>query len=202
MTKERRRYYRIEDEISLALQPIDKTGLDERLEDFWSNQHAFSIRNNYNFQIEQHIADRHKIETRMPELARYLSVLENQIADITDKFIVDEDEQAMTLKSVNLSAQGIAYSDDQPPPTDELVELKIKLLPSGLRLIIIARVVLVETGDSAQDQGKHRISLDFEHLHEADREILIKHVHSKQLESLSNAQEDSIDADHPQPDPG
>jgi c-di-GMP-binding flagellar brake protein YcgR len=138
----------------------------------------------------------------MPELARYLSVLENQIADITDKFIVDEDEQAMTLKSVNLSAQGIAYSDDQPPPTDELVELKIKLLPSGLRLIIIARVVLVETGDSGQDQDKHRISLDFEHLHEADREILIKHVHSKQLESLSNAQEDSIDADHPQPDPG
>ncbi len=202
MTKERRRYYRIEDEVSLALQPIDKTELDERLEDFWSNQHAFSIRNNFNFQIEQHIADRHNIETRMPELARYLAVLENQIADITDKFIVDEDEQAMTQKSVNLSAQGIAYSDDQPLSTDELIELKIKLLPSGLRLVIIARVVLVETGESGQDPGQHRISLDFEHLHEADREILIKHVHSKQLESLSNAQEDSIDADHRQPDPG
>ena len=92
----------------------------------------------------------------MPELARYLSVLENQIVDITDKFIVDEDEQAMTQRSVNLSAQGIAYSDDQPLPTDELVELKIKLLPSGLRLVIIARVVLVETGDSPQDQGGAR----------------------------------------------
>jgi len=66
------------------------------------------------------------------------------------------------------------------------VELKLKLLPSGLRLVIIARVVLVET-DSSQDPGEYKISLDFEHLHEADRETLIKHIHGKQMESLSSA---------------
>ena len=92
----------------------------------------------------------------------------------------------MTQKSVNLSAQGIAYYDDHDPKQDELVQLK--LLPSGFRLVIIARVVLVER-DRCQDQGKHRISLDFENLHEADREILIKHMHSKQMESLSSGQE-------------
>ena len=96
--------------------------------------------------------------------------------------------KAMTQKSVNLSAQGIAYYDDQDPEQDELVELRLKLLPSGFRLVIIARVVLVEK-DRCQDQGKHRISLDFENLHEADREILIKHMHGKQMESLSSVQE-------------
>lgn len=59
-------------------------------------------------------------------------------------------------------------------------------MPSGLRLVIIARVVKVEMDP---DQGENRISLDFEHLHEADREILIKHIHRKQMEALSNAQE-------------
>jgi len=61
-------------------------------------------------------------------------------------------------------------------------------LPPGLGLVIIARVVLVEN-DSGGEQDSARVSLGFENLHEADREILIKHIHGKQLESLSNAKE-------------
>jgi len=186
MTDERRRYYRIDDEVMLALAPLDDGVVDERLEDFWSNEHAFSIRNDYNYQIAQHIADRHKIESKMPELTRYLSVLEKQIDRLTDMVIVDDDDVLMLKKDANLSAQGISYSSDEAPRQDGLAELRLKLLPSGLRLVIIARVVLVETD---ADSEQHKISLDFEHLHEADREILIKHIHGKQMEALSSAQE-------------
>jgi hypothetical protein len=186
MTDERRRYYRIDDEIMLALSPLDDDRVDERLENFWSNEHEFSIRNDYNYQISQHIADRQKIENKLPELARYLSVLEKQIDRLTERVIVDDDEASMLKKMVNLSAQGLAYCSDQAPRQGGLAELKLKLLPSGLRLVIIARVVLVET-DAGQEE--HRISLDFEHLHEADREILIKHIHGKQMEALSSARE-------------
>jgi hypothetical protein len=188
MANERRRYYRIEDEVLLVLQLIEPADIDDRLEDFWANEHAFSIRNNYNFQIEQHIADRHKIENQMPELARYLGVLEKQIDRITDRLIGDEHDDQMVRKKANLSAQGISFIEAEAPGQGDLVELKLKLLPSGLRLVIIARIVLVEP-DSAGAQDKTRISLDFENLHEADREILIKHIHGKQIESLSNLQE-------------
>ena len=188
MTDERRRYYRIEDEVLLVLQLIEPADIDDRLEDFWANEHAFSIRNNYNFQIEQHIADRHKIENQMPELARYLGVLEKQIDSITDRLIGDEHDNQMVRKKANLSAQGISFIEAQAPGQGDLLELKLKLLPSGLRLVIMARIVLVEP-DSAGAQDKTRISLDFENLHEADREILIKHIHGKQIESLSNLQE-------------
>jgi len=188
MVDERRRYYRIEDEVYIAMQLIAQTEIDNHLEDFWANEHAFSMRNNYNFQIEQQIADRHKIETKMPELARYLAVLEKQIDRITEKLIGDEDDANMIQKAANISAQGISFSTDQPPPEGKLVELKLKLLPSGMRLVIIARAVMVEN-DSSREQGKARVSLDFENLHEADREILVKHIHGKQLEALSNAKE-------------
>lgn len=188
MSDERRRYYRIEDEVCLAMRLVAQTEIDDCLEDFWANEHAFSMRNNYNFQIEQHIADRHKIETKMPEMARYLGVLEKQIDRITEKLIGDEHDANMIQKAANLSAQGISFCTDQPPPQGELAELKLKLLPSGLRLVIIARVVLVES-DSSREQDRSRVSLDFENLHEADREILIKHIHGKQLEALSNAKE-------------
>ena len=74
MTSERRRFFRIDDEVMLGYEVIEQAGVDARLDDFWQNEHAFSIRNNYNFQIEQQIADFSKIEKKMPELARYLSV--------------------------------------------------------------------------------------------------------------------------------
>lgn len=188
MTQERRRYYRIEEEVMISLVRIDDGDVDERLEDLWSNDQAISIRNDFNYQISQHLADRHKIENKMPELGRYLSVLEKQIDRLTEKLLLDDDEQSMKKKKTNLSAQGISYFDDEAPQQGDRVELKLKLLPSGLRLVIIARVVLVET-DSGQVPGEYKISLDFEHMHEADREILIKHIHGKQMESLSSAKE-------------
>jgi hypothetical protein len=187
MSTERRRYYRIDDELLIAVSTIAKEQIDDHLEDFWANEHAFSIRNSFNFEIDQHLADRHKIVKKMPELGRYLAVLEKQIRHLTDQLISDDAEQSMTRKIVSLSAQGVAYFDDQSPPPDELVELKLTLLPSGIRLVIIARVVKIEQDP---DLGGSRVSLDFEHLHEADREILIKHVHARQLESLSSASED------------
>jgi hypothetical protein len=186
MSAERRRYYRIDDEVMIAVSPLAKQRIDDHLEDFWANQHAFSIRNNLNVEIEQQLADRHKIENKLPELGRYLAVLEKQIGHLTDQLISDDAEQPMTRKIVSLSAQGIAYFDDQPLPVDELVELKLTLLPSGMRLVIIARVVKIEKDP---DLDGPRISLEFEHLHEADREILIKHAHARQLESLSNLSE-------------
>ena len=186
MDKERRRYFRIEDQVAMSVQPLADGNIDARLKDFWENQHAFSIRNNYNFQIEQHIADFNKIENRMPELARYLSVLEKQIDRITGSLIDDGFDQSLAEKRASLSAQGLAWHDRLAVSADTLVELNLKLLPSGFRLVIIARVVKVDS-DSDHVDGS-RISLDFEHIHEADREILIKHIHAKQMESLSIAQ--------------
>lgn len=188
MTQERRRYYRIEDEVMMSLRPISASEIDAHLEDFWSNEDANSIRNDYNYQISQHIGDRHIIEKKMPELGRYLSVLEKQIEWLTERLSADDNEDLLTRKTTNLSAQGLSYHADEASRQDDMVELKLKLLPSGLRLVIIARVVLVET-DSSQTRGEYRISLDFEHLHEADREILIKHIHGKQMEALSSAKE-------------
>lgn len=185
MDTERRRYYRIRENVSLSCEPLGKDS-DARLKDFWENEHAFSLRNNYNFQIEQHLADFNKIENNMPELARYLRVLEDQIEKITTNLIDDEFDQTLDDKETSLSAQGIAFHDESAPEPESLVELNLKLLPSGFRLVIIARVVQIDTNTGHSD-GSNKISLDFEHLHEADREILIKHIHSKQMESLSIA---------------
>jgi len=186
MNDERRRFYRIDDEISLVTEVITETEIDGRINDFWDNEHAFSIRNNYNFQIEQHNADFRQIDKKMPELARYLSVLEKQIDQITQRLTISDAELAWTSRSASISAQGIAYHCDTAPGPGSLLELNLKLLPSGFMLVILVRVVQLETGLVHSD-GNNKISLDFEHIHEADREILIKHIHARQISSLGNA---------------
>lgn len=182
---ERRRFFRIDDEVALSAVPIEDADSDARINDFWDNEHAFSIRNNFNYQIERHISDRNKIAMKMPELARYLGVLEAQIDRLTERLAGDDGEPDLASKSVNLSAQGIAYHDDSAPAPGSMVELTLKLVPSGLMLVVIARVIKLNEG-LKDSEGSNRISLDFEQIHDADREILIKYIHSKQMKSLSS----------------
>ena len=65
----------------------------------------------------------------------------------------------------------------------EVVELNLELLPNKQKIVVFAKVVRCEQLASKQ----FNITLDFEHIHESDREILIKHIHGKQLKSLGAA---------------
>jgi hypothetical protein len=189
MSEERRRYFRINDTVQLQTTPVSPDEIVTRLDDFWNNHHQFSIRNEYNHQLEEHLADFHAIESKMPELARYLSVLQKQLEMLTEKLIPEQSQISATEQVVNLSAQGISYFGNDTVKPGDLLELALKLLPAGQQLVTFARVTSVEEHDDSA-QGKFRISLDFEHIHDADQEILIKHVHSKNLRALGKSHSD------------
>lgn len=189
MSDERRRYFRVNDIASLQSTPVSPDELEDRIDDFWNNHHQFSIRNEYNHQLEEHLADFHAIENQMPELARYLSVLQKQIDLVTAKLIPEQDQFPDKPQDINLSAQGISYYSDDPVKLGDLLELYLKLLPSGQQLVTFARVISIEDHDDPK-QGKFRVSLDFEHIHDVDQEILIKHVHARQMRELREPDRD------------
>ncbi|MDJ0833720.1 MAG: PilZ domain-containing protein [Gammaproteobacteria bacterium] len=194
MSQERRRFYRIDDQAGIKCEPIDPAQVTERLESFWNDHHQFSIRNDFNFKIEQHQADLNKIKASMPELGRYLDMLQEQIDLLTDKLLETEDDFTDDERQVNLSAQGLSFYQDQVLDKDSIVELHLKLLPSRQQIVSFARVIQCEMLD--HEQGKYRISLDFENIHEADQEILVKHVHAKQLRDFGASRfDDSPDAE-------
>jgi predicted nuclease with TOPRIM domain len=182
MTQERRRFFRIEDIVSLKAEVIDEQQVPEKLESFWNDQHHFSIRNEFNFKLEQHQADIRKISRKMPELGRYLALLQEQIDILTDKVLQDEDQFTTLDKKVNLSAQGISFISEESSNVGDILELHLKLNPGKQKIVVFARVVNCEPVE--EQQGQYKIALDFEHIHEADREILVKHVHGKQLLAL------------------
>jgi len=91
MSKERRRFFRIEDIVGLNSQVIEKKELEQRLESFWNDQHQFSLRNEFNYKLEQHQVDLQHINNKMPELGRYLSVLQEQLDLLTENFLSNDE---------------------------------------------------------------------------------------------------------------
>lgn len=185
MSDERRRFFRIEDIVGLKTAVVEKQQLDEKIDRFWKDQHQFSIRNEFNYQLEQHKADLQHIKTKMPELARYLSVMQQQLDLLTDKMISGDDSFTNSTVAVNISAQGISFTSDEPVNAGEIIELNLLLLPDQQKIVTFAKVINCHKDDN--NPGKFIISCDFEHIHDADQELLVKHVHSKQLRSLGAA---------------
>ncbi len=188
MSEDRRRFFRINSELDLASEVIPADKINERIAEFDNQQPIFSIQNSYNYQIEQHMADFRRIEANMPEVARYLSVMEDQIRRLTELLAPDEATTTLVRKQVSISAQGIAYFDRQAPQQGDMMQLMMRLVPSGMQLQALARVVSVASSEEADDD-LFRISLDFEHIQEADRELLIKDIHAKQIEALNAARQ-------------
>lgn len=193
MSDERRRFFRINDTVGLKAERIDPKQVEEKVEHFRQNRHEYSMLNDFNYQLEQHQADLRKITERMPELGRYLKMLQQQVDQLTERLIPDDQRFVDQDKSVNLSAQGIAFYSSEAADPGDVIELHLKLHPSQHRIMVLARVIQCEP--DRQQKGQYRIALDFEHIREADQELLVKHVHGRQLQALGASRYDNENED-------
>lgn len=191
MGKERRRFFRIEDIIGIKTEVIQHNEIEHRVKKFWDDQHQFSLRNEFNYELDQHQADLKHIKNKMPEVGRYLDLLQKQLDMLTEKVLQDSDDFTDEEKQVNLSAQGISFVTDEVVHEGNIIEMNLKLLPGRQKIVLFSKVINCHKIDN--EEGQYKVALDFEHIHDADREILVKHVHGKQLRALGAArfEEDS-----------
>ncbi len=189
--KERRRFFRIDDTVSIKTQKIPPHQLDDRLNNFWTNQHEFSLRNEFNHELDQHAADLLAIKKQHPAIARYLKVLQKQVDLLSEKILPDDTLNGSVERHVNMSAQGISFLSTEAIAEGEVVEISLQLLPKKQRIVVFAKVIRCEKADNFQ----YKLTVDFEHIHEADREILIHHIHGQQLKSLGAARFDADNND-------
>jgi hypothetical protein len=182
MSNERRRYFRIEDTVSFTVSMVDPNELQTRIDNFWDDQPVCSVRHQLDHQLEQQLADFKVIEEKMPELARYLTLLQAKIENLTTK-VLPEQTSAHDTQKVNISGQGMSYVSDQKLTPDVTVELFLELLSTGQVITIFALVVSVEQVPE-QIPEQYRTSLDFTHIYESDQALLIKRINAQQLEDI------------------
>ncbi|MFT4650065.1 MAG: preprotein translocase subunit SecD [Polaribacter sp.] len=183
MSDERRRYFRIKDTANITVSLIDPSQLQTKIDDFWNEQQthvAQAVPHQLNQQLEQHLSDFKVIEKQMPELARYLTVLQAQVDSLGAEASPEQTPIAKDRHEISLSGQSVAYTSEQKLTTDDTVELYLKLSTTGQTIKILAQVVKVEP-----ISGKFRIVLDFTHIYESDQALLFKHIHVEQWKDIA-----------------
>ncbi len=179
----RRNYLRINDMVSMNINNIRKETFADIEYYFIERRTKFSLKNHFSYKRALHQPQMRVIEQRLPEVAQYFKFLEGQIEILATSMV----DMAHTLAvaadtEVSLSAQGMGFISTDQYLRGTLLEIVLKLFPSKMTILVFAEVVRSETN---QDEypgwwtGVH-----FTHIHEEDREVLIKHNYRIQMQQL------------------
>ena len=186
MTEERREYFRIDDKVALDYRPIGEVEADVLREKMHSRVvDRFTAAASFNTITRQMTHVIHKVQSESPEVARCLQAIDQKLNTIA-QLLVSEDMQLSqrTPREVNLSAGGVSFRAQKQMEIGSLLELRMVLLPSQLGILAIARVLQCDRVEGVGVTLPWQIGLAYEDLRETDRELLVRHIMSKETEQL------------------
>ena len=190
---DRRSYFRIDDTVKLSLRRLDPSELEKRLDrlehDLAGN---FTVMSSLSAITAQMTVGLRRIENRDPDLAAYLRAIDQKIEVIGRAFLSQEPEtSAEKALPVNLSAGGMCVGVDECYAVGELLEIRMLLFPSFTGLLIYGEVVECRNAgdDEAVGDYDQLVRVEFSHIREQDRELLIRHLLRRQSTQLRDDRE-------------
>ncbi len=188
---ERRRYFRIEDEIVLVYRLVspedvpDPTVFPEQMADH------FSITSTLEFLTQESQAQLRSIQRDHPEVAGFLRTLERKI-DVLAQALLSSNNHLLDqpTRKVNLSAAGLAFDTEQTMSEGSMLELKMVVPPALVGIMTFGRVVYCRENEGGEG---YRVGVDFLSMREQDREFLIRHVVKRQLSKLREQKQTRLD---------
>ena len=188
--QDRREYFRVDDTVSLSFQVIPESNLQARLDCLDKGlDDEFTVMANLAVISQEMAGTLRKIEGESPDTARYLKSLDSKIDMLGRAFVAwSSDLSDQPVNNVNLSASGIAFHTPEPIAVGADIELKL-LLPSFTGLLIFGEVVACEKVNDSPGDAPYRVRVNFTHLREKDRDLLIRHALKRQSEMLRKRRE-------------
>ncbi|MBD9356888.1 PilZ domain-containing protein [Methylomonas albis] len=188
--EEKRRYFRVNDTISLLHKVIDKKhadALSHVSNDVLGN---CSLTSALDVLAQEARMLSPRLERRDPEMFEYLKIIDTKINLIAQAISAQSEEfSEHDTQEVSLSATGLAFSNDTPIEVGMLLELRMLL--TSCMAVIVAYAKVVQCKDISEDNPDQpfAICVEYVNLTEDDRELLIKHVVKKQLQQLRDKNE-------------
>ncbi len=178
---ERRRYFRIDDEIMLVYRSISPEDIPAP-EQFQSRfVDCFSLTSTLEYLTQESQAQLRLIQRDYPDVAKYFEALERKIEVLAHAFMVSNNRLTdQPTHKVNLSASGIAFDTEQFLVEGQILELKMVVPPALVGIMTFGKVIYCR----GRGDGLYRAGVDFLSLRDQDREFLIRHVIKRQLNLL------------------
>ena len=195
MSDDRREYFRIDDEVALDYRLIDNAEVDSLLEKIRSQLvDRFTAASSFTATTRQMMNVIHKVQAQSPELARCLQAIDQKLNMIAQLFVSEEiKENKQDTREVNLSAGGVAFRAQHEIPVGSLLELRMVLFPSLVGILTISRVIQCERVNDSNPQFPWQLAVEYEHLKETDRELLVRHIMARETEQLRSQRTENDD---------
>lgn len=173
---ERRRFFRIDDEIAMSFTLIgDEYGGDDTDEQIIDANQEFHM--SLEVQIRQAMVE---VRSQNSKVAQVLDLMNQKINLLRSNELVNQ--QQPLLKMANVSACGIAFPWHEKIAINQQVMLNLYLQPKHELIRAQAHVaaVNVNKNEETRKQEPYIIHLDFNDIHRSYQEILIQHVVQRQ----------------------
>jgi hypothetical protein len=184
--RERRRYFRITDDMGIYYRVLARDEAQELAKDRRDSSGGFDFVSNFDNRI-QTLLESCKIQS--PLAAELLDLINKKLNFVIQQMDVDSElmqKVAYTMREVNVSACGVAFPNQEALKPGELIQLDIMLYPSEVRISSVAKVSACEPLDLDEAIGDYRyfLRVNFVEINATDQEVLIQHVVKKQGSSL------------------
>lgn len=184
-TEDRRRFFRIDDEVNLFYKKIDEKRVHEphRVSDNILN--SCSLSTALEMVSQESTALLHRLDKTLPDVAEYLRIIETKI-DLLGQAIMMQGLQFKEndTRNVNISATGIAFDCEEALKQGDYLEIKLLLLSSMAVIVTYGKVIYCKHSQANDSPYPYFIGVDFINMKDEDREMLIKYVVKKQLQQI------------------
>ena len=182
--RDRRRYFRVQDNIVLRYREIEESELPASPEEVETElETAFDQVHDFIGLDREDLDLLNAIEARIPEVGQYLRRLERRLENLArGLFLAGDEHYSLPTQQVDISASGIGFVSDEPLESGSLLEMRLIMLPSYLGILTYGRVAHCKP-DNDQPDG-YQIGTEFTLMRESDREALIQHILRKQMEQI------------------
>lgn len=190
MSEERRRFFRIDDEVAISFHSLDEDYGGEDSDDLAEiNEMQQEFHVSLEVQIRQAMVD---VRAQYPKLAPLLDLMNQKINLLHANETVVED--APVLRKANLSACGVAFTWGEALPINQQLMVNIYLQPNHELVRSKAHVAGVDPNPDypSQSEESHIVRLDFDEMHHAFQEVLIQHVVQRQGHQLRKKLDEQV----------
>lgn len=183
LANDRRRYFRINDEVGINYRVLEAEELDGRVARH-GPQSQFTERLEA---CDERISDLLlKLGDRDPLMAEVLDAMDRKLQYVVQQLQLENrmtQQLAYRVHQVSISACGLAVVLQEPLEQNAVLELQLSLLPTERR--VKCHGVVVEIEMLAGDAG-YNTRIDFCDMAPRDQEILIQHIVQRQSQMLGD----------------
>lgn len=188
--EERRRFFRIDDEVNLYYKPIEEKMVDR------TSHISDNVLGNCSLAAALEMISQesrilmHRLERNSPEVADYLKIMESKIDLIAQELMLQgSDFKEKDTLNVNLSASGLAFDCTEELNVDDYLEIKMLLVSCMAVIVTYARVVYCKQKTDADLEFPYVVGVDYINMKDQDRELLIKHIVKRQMQQIRERKE-------------